>query len=193
MDATGGDCARWIRRGRDAVEGGADADLARQSPRQVQGRSNRMRRPASSSQSNGRDQEREPPASPRLSPLLPPMSGKPTRPGQAAPLYAFSVPPALLSNFKPRQITIPEHHPLHPSKKELPPIEPAPASSNTLAIGGAFTCALTGASFPDLASLREHYKTDWYKYNVKLRLQGKPTGVTEDQFNALVEGTNVLG
>lgn len=106
------------------------------------------------------------------------------------PLYLFSLPPALLENFKPRQLNIPEDHPLHAAKKEAESlaIELPASSSNTLAIGGAFTCTLTGASFPDLVSLREHYKTDWYKYNVKLRLQGKPTGVTEEEFDALVEG-----
>lgn len=109
-----------------------------------------------------------------------------------APLYAFSLPSDLINDFQPRQLHIPETHPLHPSNKvTLPPPEPAPSTS-TLAIGGAFTCALTGASFPDLPSLREHYKTDWYKYNVKLRLQGKPTGITEEQFDALVEGEIAL-
>ncbi|CEQ41629.1 SPOSA6832_03364 [Sporobolomyces salmonicolor] len=108
------------------------------------------------------------------------------------PLYAFSLPPDLLAAFQPRQLAIPEHHPLHPSNRPSPS-EPAPSSpdaavqSTVRTPNGAYTCALTGASFPDLPALREHYKTDWYKYNVKLRLQGKPTGVSEEQFNALVE------
>lgn len=109
-----------------------------------------------------------------------------------APLYAFQLPPPLIADFEPRQLHIPASHPLHPSNQQAvlaaaapTPIEPA---STQLTIGGAFSCALTGASFPDLASLKEHYKTDWYKYNVKLRMQGKPTGVTEEQFTALVEG-----
>lgn len=107
------------------------------------------------------------------------------------PLYAFQLPAPLIADFEPRQLHIPESHPLHPSKQQSTiTSSPAPAEpvSSQLAIGGAFTCALTGAAFPDLASLREHYKTDWYKYNVKLRMQGKPTGVTEEQFAALVEG-----
>lgn len=109
-----------------------------------------------------------------------------------APLYAFQLPPPLIADFEPRQLHIPTSHPLHPSNQQAAiaagsptPTEPA---STQLAIAGAFNCALTGASFPDLAALKDHYKTDWYKYNVKLRMQGKPTGVTEEQFTALVEG-----
>ncbi|GAA5868966.1 hypothetical protein JCM1840_000434 [Sporobolomyces johnsonii] len=103
------------------------------------------------------------------------------------PLYAFSLAPDLLAAFQPRQLAIPEHHPLHPSNRPPPPSPDAALQSSVPTPTGAYTCALTGASFPDLPALREHYKTDWYKYNVKLRLQGKPTGVSEEQFNALVE------
>lgn len=118
-----------------------------------------------------------------------------TGPKRAPALYAFSLPPTVLANLRPRQLHIPESHPLYSNSNNALVLAEqqkqdslsfqAPAA---LAIGGAFTCTLTGASFPDLASLRDHYKTDWYKYNVKLRLQGKPTGVTEDEFNALVDG-----
>lgn len=112
-----------------------------------------------------------------------------TRPALGGPLYAFALPPQLLDNFKARELHIPDLHPLNLSKKKVEQAaESVPSTSATLAIGGAFTCGLTGASFPDLAALREHYKSDWYKYNVKLRSQGKPAGVTEDQFDALVEG-----
>lgn len=109
------------------------------------------------------------------------------------PLYTFQLPGPLLSDFQPRQLNIPESHPLHPSNRATATTSAPPIDSNApqqpLAIeGGLFTCQLTGASFSDLTSLRDHYRTDWYKYNVKLKLQGKPTPVSEDQFNALVEG-----
>lgn len=116
------------------------------------------------------------------------------------PLYMFQLPSSLLDDFKPRQLHIPESHPLHPSKRataaaatteaadtvQVAPGTLSQAQSNSAP--GQFTCQLTGASFADLSSLREHYRTDWYKYNVKLKLQGKPTPVSEEQFNALVEG-----
>jgi len=116
------------------------------------------------------------------------------------PLYAFAIPPTLLSDFQPRELHIPESHPLHPSQQQLksstPPVPDLPAhlaiedgrAPGTPGARDGFYCALTDATFPDLASLREHYKTDWYKFNVKLRLQGKPTGVSEEQFTKMVDG-----
>lgn len=110
-------------------------------------------------------------------------------------LYSFQLPPALLSNLSVRKVVIPESHSLYrPTPALLAPedqlalTQRTPSDSLSPTPTGAFACTLTGASFDDLAGLREHYKTDWYKYNVKLRLQGKPTGVTEDEFNALVDG-----
>jgi len=119
---------------------------------------------------------------------------------KSAPLYAFAVPPALLSDFQPRELHIPESHPLHPSQLELKSATPAvpqlPAhlviedgrAPGTAGARDGFYCALTNATFADLAGLREHYKTDWYKFNVKLRIQGKPTGVSEEQFTQMVDG-----
>lgn len=114
------------------------------------------------------------------------------------PLYAFAIPPNLLSDFQPRELHIPESHPLHPSqlKQSTPPVPDIPAhlaiedgrAPGTPGSRDGFYCALTNATFPDLVSLREHYKTDWYKFNVKLRLQGKPTGVSEDDFTKMVDG-----
>lgn len=105
------------------------------------------------------------------------------------PLYAFSLPRDLISQLEPRKLVIPLSHPLHPSNQSQP-APPAPAPINTEQDGkqgGAYKCALTGASFNDLQGLKEHYRTDWYKYNVKLKLQGKPTPVSEQDFNNLVE------
>ncbi|KAI5477959.1 hypothetical protein MNV49_005751 [Pseudohyphozyma bogoriensis] len=112
-------------------------------------------------------------------------------PRPRGPLYSFALPVELLSNLQPRQLHIPESHPLYAassSKALVKPSTPPPPAPVVAGAGGAFTCALTGASFPDLAGLRDHYRTDWYKYNVKLRMQGKPTGVGEEEFNRLVDG-----
>lgn len=104
-----------------------------------------------------------------------------------APIYVFSIPTELINHFQPRQLRLPEYQSLVLKSTSPPPVTQLDAVVGQ-GLGGAFTCTLTGASFPDLASLKEHYKTDWYKYNVKLRSQGKPTGVTEEQFDVLVEG-----
>lgn len=106
-------------------------------------------------------------------------------------LYAFSLPRDLISQLEPRKLVIPLDHPLHPSNQEQQPsstpvnVEPTPAQE-----GGAYKCALTGASFADLQGLKEHYRTDWYKYNVKLKLQGKRTPVSEQEFNSMVDSAS---
>ncbi|GAA5988967.1 hypothetical protein JCM10908_006250 [Rhodotorula pacifica] len=108
-------------------------------------------------------------------------------------LYAFQLPPELINALQPRQLVIPPSHPLHPSNRQQDAQEneqekeaPLPETSAPL-LGGAYTCALTGASFSTLEGLKQHYRTDWYRYNVKLKLQGKKTPVSEQQFNQMVE------
>ncbi|GAA5826024.1 hypothetical protein JCM11251_000095 [Rhodosporidiobolus azoricus] len=111
-------------------------------------------------------------------------------------LYALQLPPTLLPHLRPRQLVIPEHHPLYR------PSEPAPSStlsqdpSTPRCVGnaapedekegGQFKCALTGARFDSLQGLREHYKSDWYRYNVKLKLRGEKTPVSEGEFERRV-------
>ncbi|KAK4049563.1 hypothetical protein OIV83_004060 [Microbotryomycetes sp. JL201] len=112
-----------------------------------------------------------------------------------APLYLFQLPGELLDDLRVRELHIPESHPLHesnrvPTRQEQQPAHPT--HEHLAATSGQYTCAVTGASFSDLYSLRQHYKTDWYKYNVKLKLQGKPTPVSEQQFESLVEGKALM-
>jgi len=106
-------------------------------------------------------------------------------------LYAFSLPPDLLPSLQPRKLVIPTSHPLHPSNQSLPSTS-VPSQDAQKKSDGAYVCTLTGASFSDLIGLKHHYKSDWYKYNVKLKLQGKKTPVGEDEFNNLVESTFAL-
>ena len=46
------------------------------------------------------------------------------------------------------------------------------------------------SSFGDPEAQREHVKCDWHRYNVKMRVLGRPT-VGEDEFDALVEDDDV--
>jgi hypothetical protein len=109
------------------------------------------------------------------------------------PIYTYSIPEELISNFQFRQFQLPESHPL--AKSKVTPIVEETVSSLGLGsgsgLGGAFNCSLTGASFNDLNSLKEHYKTDWFKFNVKLKSQNKPTPISEEEFNTLVEGSSL--
>ncbi|GAA5892369.1 hypothetical protein JCM8208_005804 [Rhodotorula glutinis] len=108
-------------------------------------------------------------------------------------LYAFQLPQDLLAALQPRQLVIPDSHPLHPSNRlqrttdDTDNTDPAPPLATTRTPGNNYTCALTGASFPTLDGLKLHYRSDWYRYNVKLRLEGKKSPVSEDEFNRLVD------
>lgn len=106
-------------------------------------------------------------------------------------LYAFQLPQELLAALQPRQLVIPTSHPLHPANRQPSTAEEAQQEEaplpDTRPTGGAYTCALTGASFSTLDGLKQHYRTDWYRYNVKLKLQGKKTPVSEQDFNRLIE------
>ncbi|GAA6036489.1 hypothetical protein JCM8097_003531 [Rhodosporidiobolus ruineniae] len=111
-------------------------------------------------------------------------------------LYAFQLPVDTLSLLRPRTLVIPDTHALHPSNRTqtLSEQPPHPAETDADAAhqagakgDGAYKCALTGASFDSLAELRDHYRTDWYRYNVKLKLKGLKTPVGEDEFNRRVQ------
>ncbi|GAA6008943.1 Vms1p [Rhodotorula paludigena] len=101
-------------------------------------------------------------------------------------LYCFQLPPALLDALRPRQLVLPDDHPLNARRQPEndPAHEPAPTPAPAR---GSYTCALTGASFPTLDGLKQHYHSDWYRYNAKLKLEGKPTPVSEDHFNRLID------
>jgi len=69
--------------------------------------------------------------------------------------------------------------------------EENPSSSGRGSKSG--TCLACGiSSFESLAEQREHFKADWHRYNVKLRVLGR-ANVSEDEFNAMVEGDDDVG
>ena len=49
-----------------------------------------------------------------------------------------------------------------------------------------------GASFANVDDQRNHFRSDWHRYNVKLRLNGKDA-VAEGEFNRLIEGALLVG
>lgn len=91
--------------------------------------------------------------------------------------YVFSLPPDLLDTLRPRNIAAP------PIPRDLSP--PSRPSAPTT---GSKSCNIClGASFTDVDDQRTHFRSDWHRYNVKLRLRGADV-VTESQFASLVEG-----
>ena len=63
--------------------------------------------------------------------------------------------------------------------------EPTIASTPTTSGRSCNVCQ--GASFANVDDQRNHFRSDWHRYNVKLRLNGKDA-VVESEFARLVEG-----
>ena len=105
----------------------------------------------------------------------------------ASPHYyhVFSLPQELLDTLVPRTILNSAHPPERAPSPEL--VAEPPLSVN---VGSnARVCNVCpGAMFADVDEQRAHFRTDWHRYNVKLRIGGsKP--VSSTQFSQLVDGT----
>lgn len=103
----------------------------------------------------------------------------------AEPLHLFSIPNQVLDGLQPRasplSIVVPD------SIEEKPPATTSAPSLNALA------CTLCiGAVFTDVSDQRLHFRSDWHRYNVKLRLRdNEAEAVDETQFSTLIEGMNL--
>ncbi|KAG0709205.1 hypothetical protein DFH29DRAFT_793874 [Suillus ampliporus] len=91
--------------------------------------------------------------------------------------HVFSLPPELLETLTPRNLI---SRPL----PEVPTlVQPAPPVSDN-----ARACNIClGATFSDVTEQRSHFRSDWHRYNVKIRLRGG-NPVTEPAFAQLVDG-----
>lgn len=63
-----------------------------------------------------------------------------------------------------------------------------PTQTSTSTTSGRSCNVCQGTSFANVDDQRNHFRSDWHRYNVKLRLNGKAT-VAETEFIRLVEGT----
>lgn len=102
----------------------------------------------------------------------------------ANPLYLFTLPPTLLSELTQRQLSLPTQIQIPKSAAIIE--EPRESSQN-----GLFLCRITAQSFDSLIELKEHYKSDYYKFNLKLNQQSKPS-ITPTAFDQLIHGSYQL-
>ncbi|KAG1791673.1 uncharacterized protein HD556DRAFT_1383947 [Suillus plorans] len=92
--------------------------------------------------------------------------------------HVFSLPPELLETLIPRNLI---SQPPPPEVSTL--IHTAPLVSDN-----ARACNIClGATFADVTEQRSHFRSDWHRYNVKIRLRGG-SPVTELAFAQLVDG-----
>jgi hypothetical protein len=77
--------------------------------------------------------------------------------------------------------TNPRREPTMPSQQvqdeQLPPDPDLPASSKKL-----LACNTCGGAFNDAAEHRAHFRCDWHRHNLKLKMVQKPP-VSEQEFN----------
>ncbi|KIJ55413.1 hypothetical protein M422DRAFT_151545 [Sphaerobolus stellatus SS14] len=95
--------------------------------------------------------------------------------------HVFSLPPDLLEHITLRTLFN------APPEREPSPI-PEPASKVTPSIlASSKSCNIClGATFTNVDDQRAHFRSDWHRYNVRLRLRGEDV-VNEQQFASLVE------
>lgn len=98
------------------------------------------------------------------------------------PLHLFAIPSEVLDNLILRPSPLAQPQPSEPTSEEQPPVAPS--------VPGAASCNLCpGTALNDVQEQRAHFRSDWHRYNVKLRLQNPTaTPVTETQFAGLVDG-----
>ena len=96
------------------------------------------------------------------------------------PVHIFSIPQNIIKTLSTR-IGPQRSHP------EPADVTPQPEVSDP---SSSLSCALClGAVFTSLSEQRNHFRSDWHRYNVKTRLQdanSKP--VSESEFAELLEG-----
>ena len=96
--------------------------------------------------------------------------------------HVFSLPPALLETLIPRNIA---NQPV--SDQHSRPVSPTLTPSNQLGNSSRACNVCLGAVFADVHEQRAHFRSDWHRYNVKMRVGGV-NAVTEAQFSQLVDG-----
>lgn len=91
----------------------------------------------------------------------------------------FHLPYNLVDTLTPRSLVGQE-----PPREPSPP--PPPKDTSASHAKGCNICL--GAAFADLEEQRTHFRTDWHRFNVKIRLTGG-NPVTESAFAQLIDRT----
>lgn len=94
-------------------------------------------------------------------------------------LSVYSLPSAILSNLTVR--TIAE---LDESAADAGPSKPPPVPAQA----GALSCqSCPNTSFETVEEQRNHFKTDWHRYNAKARIEGKKV-VKGEEWDDMADG-----
>ena len=101
--------------------------------------------------------------------------------------HAFALPAELLQNLTLRSRLAQQPTTAEPNNAEQQDL----SSQQTATTHGSRACNVClGATFLDVEEQRIHFRSDWHRYNVKIRLRGgKPT--SEVDFAKLVDSTSI--
>jgi hypothetical protein len=104
-------------------------------------------------------------------------------------LHIFALPAELLQNLTLRSRLAQQPATAKPNNAERE--QQDLSSQQTATAHGLRTCNVClGATFLDVEEQRVHFRSDWHRYNVKIRLHGgKPT--SEVDFAKLVDSTSI--
>ncbi|KAF7309635.1 bVLRF1 domain-containing protein [Mycena indigotica] len=93
--------------------------------------------------------------------------------------HVYNLPVPLLESLTPRNFV----GDLEPKLPSSPP----PTSVASTSAANSRSCNIcNGATFTDVEDQRQHYRSDWHRYNVKTRLNGGQA-VSETEFSKLVD------
>nr|GAT42923.1 predicted protein [Mycena chlorophos] len=90
-------------------------------------------------------------------------------------LHVYSLPESLLDSLTPRNLVA-----------DPQPRTPSPTVASTSTTGSRACNFCNGAVFTDVEEQRQHYRSDWHRYNVKTRANGGQA-VSELEFANLVD------
>ena len=98
--------------------------------------------------------------------------------------HVFALPAEFLQNLTLRSRLAQQPPTAEPEKQDI-------SSQQTATTHGSRACNVClGATFLDVEEQRVHFRSDWHRYNVKIRLRGgKPT--SEVDFAKLVDSTSI--
>lgn len=103
-------------------------------------------------------------------------------------LNVYALPPDLLSSLSVRTIAeLDEPAEAGPSKSTT--VATKAATLPTAGAGGLRCQTCPHATFEAVEDQREHFKSDWHRYNAKARIEGKKV-VSAEQWDELAEGTS---
>jgi hypothetical protein len=66
--------------------------------------------------------------------------------------------------------------------------DPTPVTAADETRGSATSCALCGTAASSVSEQRAHFRSDWHRFNLKLKLRGRPAIKDEAEFERMLEG-----